>query len=198
MNILNIVRILFIYGRDKYERATLSSKEYERRQSERAQTGCLGCLVVMVGLIFLFAWAVSVEDKREQEPEMVPAPIASSRIETQEEAWQNAAKSEGPTTHVAAVLTEFHPMGTFDAEYWFWTSDQKSLLLTYRRGNGWPPWPGDLPGPDDLGRHYDIEYREVNYLKPADNYYLADKHVVRCIGGAIDAELHRQLRHRVR
>lgn len=197
MNIFNLIRILFIYGRDQYERAALSPKEYEKRQNERARNGCVGCLAIVIVLIVLFGWAVSVEDRRERE--RVAKSTATTQIETQEEAWGNAAKSEGPIMHVTAVLTDFDPIGTFDAEYWFWTSNRKSLLLTYRRGSGWPPWPGYLPGPDDLGRQYDIEYRDVQYLNPPpDNYHVADKHVIRCIGGAIDAELHRQLRQRVR
>jgi hypothetical protein len=51
--LLNLVRVLFVSGRDVYERKTLDSKEYDRRQDERSRSGCIGCLVVL-GLLAVF------------------------------------------------------------------------------------------------------------------------------------------------
>ena len=51
--LFNLVRMLFIHGRDAYERATLDAPEYERRQNARTAEGCVGCFLVLMVLAFL-------------------------------------------------------------------------------------------------------------------------------------------------
>jgi hypothetical protein len=53
---VTVVRILFISGRNLYERNTLGREEYHRRQEQRDIEGCVGCFVLFVIAILMIVF----------------------------------------------------------------------------------------------------------------------------------------------
>jgi hypothetical protein len=101
--LLNLIRLLFVHGRDQYERVTLPAKEYQKRQDQRSRNGCIGCLVfLMIPVALLIAIRQDQPEPVAAYPpkQEVPPPIIASPAPIM--------PSPAPTRTVPALLVGCH------------------------------------------------------------------------------------------